>query len=113
MRHRQDSPLSATQRKLAGPRRSNVTVVRTELGRHEFTTHIYSIDGKSTIPGGDYGYILPHANQLTGAESKALGTVQTFFSGQGYGYILFTAPARDWFSEKLGDYVEFAEFPLT
>jgi hypothetical protein len=35
------------------------------------------------------------------------------FRSAGYGSILFTERARDWFVEKWGDYVEFDEFPTT
>jgi hypothetical protein len=35
------------------------------------------------------------------------------FRGDGYGSILFTERARDWFSETWGKYVEFSEFPTT
>jgi hypothetical protein len=39
--------------------------------------------------------------------------VQTLFGGAGYLSILFTEHAREWFSESLGEYLEFDEFPTT
>jgi len=33
------------------------------------------------------------------------------FRSQGYASILFTEPAREWFSDKWGNYLDFSEFP--